>query len=1130
MSDLEAILMDLDVDCFDPTTPLDVDADVDVACLETTPLSAEATACLGASPLSSDGWDENDALSQQTGVNSEGEDANSCVDCSDKNPTDSNGPRQGINDMQYVQAPLGRSGFETTMREKERYQASKTGRTQGYHEGMSKIHTTFRGLGDALHMKQHPESTKPTVNLACVVCGIALDTTQPKGRKTMMGLDWAICNESKGQKCGMLSNRVTYKNQPSKPRPNGETCISGQPGKMCAWECIKDCSVCKRAIYVYVTRELEWTWQYLGEVEWEAIGGDLSRKIEENFTSIINDDYTQRLSAAKKKARGVREFQCDQKKWKLLFGKEPKIVDHAGLEWHVRRIKECYCGTLVDNLQDVLNHIPVCQHLCHHFQTEPEHSPTKRKREKKPAIEDELPVLKDMLSSLTVKQKKTLGQSLKDNDVDTFFEDLKTLAEGGVSVNLKKFTDGSINVNFEIILNTKGKVISLATAKWMWEQIKFYGNENLDTVQAEDSAKLEVDSFVLSEQIAMDDMKRDASLHVTKINDCHAKLNNREHKAIVSRIDLVTLAREWQTKAIQRALKHLVKARSRVDESDNSGQDLDGPSPQRKVQGEASETQPEVSSSSSSDARKMFNKPANETTENTSSVPTSKTAVTEDLPVQRKKQPLVIGNSKASRNMWFGYMSMLVLVLFMARYITPTLPTETALSDHTYSINDELNDTELNDTDWDDYHLEAFDSVAPEGKSLMETSMLVNTVSFIVTMCYNNLPLLNLWSILLTALLLSILGGFFTFDKENSCLQLHLLGIGRLNISLQLEQKPEEPDPWKWNEQDSSGNSVVIDWKHVGEWNRCSFLTLGSSWQMEGPLSQQLLKLMKPPNLNGREALYESLLSKVKEVVLFKSKQKEQCFEDRLLSLKQRYHSIKSESDSEEITANDHRHPWRPDWSAQYWENNPTWTSHNLDCDGVSIPVEDSKHPANQSWMRSKERDHAQKTIYRLRERYTNIAKTIKDPNPGYQVLTVYHGLANGDLGLAKQICSTGFGTFAQRNSGWFGSGVYFTPDLDYAVAFAKTAKKAKTEPIVIVCNILVFQPYPLTSIVVGCPVRAKSDCHVAVVRHADDLTNTPTTPLPPDEWEDYEGGTKMSTEICMVDLQHVLPRAILRF
>jgi len=152
-------------------------------------------------------------------------------------------------------------------------------------------------------------------------------------------------------------------------------------------------------------------------------------------------------------------------------------------------------------------------------------------------------------------------------------------------------------------------------------------------------------------------------------------------------------------------------------------------------------------------------------------------------------------------------------------------------------------------------------------------------------------------------------------------------------------------------------------------------------------------------------------------------------------------------------------------------------------------------------------------------------------------MLTVYRGLGI-DLKAALEICKSGFANLSLRNDGWFGNGVYFTPDLDCAKAYASESG------LVLVCNILLFQPYPVIENFrigpkfagfYGQPIVPGCDAHVAVVKHFDSLHAGDTIPLPPSEWigEGHTGpggGTfEMSTEIVMSDL-HVLPRCILKW
>eukprot|EP00039_Didymoeca_costata_P000094 m.44084 g.44084 ORF g.44084 m.44084 type:complete len:1025 (+) comp10048_c0_seq2:48-3122(+) len=165
-----------------------------------------------------------------------------------------------------------------------------------------------------------------------------------------------------------------------------------------------------------------------------------------------------------------------------------------------------------------------------------------------------------------------------------------------------------------------------------------------------------------------------------------------------------------------------------------------------------------------------------------------------------------------------------------------------------------------------------------------------------------------------------------------------------------------------------------------------------------------------------------------------------------------------------------------------------------------------------------------------LKEQY----KSMLAPEPGdpaFQMLTVFHGVSGG-MEVAEKICKTGFGVTCLRNDGFFGYGAYFTPDLKYAMAYNK---------VVIMCNVLVFNAYPVTEQPVqppnplnidtfyGKPITAFHDMHVAVVNYESDL-KIPTVPQPLDQWEINGGPKEMVTELALSEVGYVLPRCILIF
>eukprot|EP00039_Didymoeca_costata_P016580 m.299550 g.299550 ORF g.299550 m.299550 type:complete len:1706 (-) comp16415_c0_seq19:74-5191(-) len=162
-----------------------------------------------------------------------------------------------------------------------------------------------------------------------------------------------------------------------------------------------------------------------------------------------------------------------------------------------------------------------------------------------------------------------------------------------------------------------------------------------------------------------------------------------------------------------------------------------------------------------------------------------------------------------------------------------------------------------------------------------------------------------------------------------------------------------------------------------------------------------------------------------------------------------------------------------------------------------------------------------------------------------YRSMLVFHGCAD-DLDTIQGICEGGFKTFGVRNDGWFGKGVYFSADLEYALAYAKSALFTKKQDdlhttakaVVIACEMVLFNPWPVPDSIVmrGQPITSKSDAHISVVRHAKDLSkvdpyHTNTIPIPPNTWKTAANpsGEDVSTEIVVNDI-HVLPRFYLVF
>eukprot|EP00039_Didymoeca_costata_P031556 m.35284 g.35284 ORF g.35284 m.35284 type:complete len:654 (+) comp8864_c0_seq3:1002-2963(+) len=170
------------------------------------------------------------------------------------------------------------------------------------------------------------------------------------------------------------------------------------------------------------------------------------------------------------------------------------------------------------------------------------------------------------------------------------------------------------------------------------------------------------------------------------------------------------------------------------------------------------------------------------------------------------------------------------------------------------------------------------------------------------------------------------------------------------------------------------------------------------------------------------------------------------------------------------------------------------------------------------------------RTIYPSR-----VAGSLQE-SPPYQSIIVYHGMF-GDLTEAKHICKTGFRDLGLRNDGWYGKGVYFTPDLAYALAYARSKLQERPSEngkvLVIACEMAVFNPYPVSDefVMRGKPIPGQADVNIAVVQHADDLSQTSTVPIDPSRWKTDRNpdGVPVSTEIAM-SKGAVLPRFILEF
>eukprot|EP00039_Didymoeca_costata_P033510 m.42711 g.42711 ORF g.42711 m.42711 type:complete len:1022 (+) comp9903_c1_seq2:189-3254(+) len=196
------------------------------------------------------------------------------------------------------------------------------------------------------------------------------------------------------------------------------------------------------------------------------------------------------------------------------------------------------------------------------------------------------------------------------------------------------------------------------------------------------------------------------------------------------------------------------------------------------------------------------------------------------------------------------------------------------------------------------------------------------------------------------------------------------------------------------------------------------------------------------------------------------------------------------------------------------------------------LPISNVAHRMFLNWDRESPRLNAAVTF--LQSTYPSRVPGSSSESPPYQSLIVYHGMFE-EIDHAKHICKCGFRDLGLRNDGWYGKGVYFTPDLDYALAYGKSRRRQSSDNakvLVIACEMVIFNSYPVgdENIMRGRPIPGEADVNVAVVQHSDDL-RTPTVPVPPSKWKTdaNPNGVRVSTEIVM-SKGEVLPRFILVF
>ncbi|EGD76964.1 serine/threonine protein kinase [Salpingoeca rosetta] len=165
------------------------------------------------------------------------------------------------------------------------------------------------------------------------------------------------------------------------------------------------------------------------------------------------------------------------------------------------------------------------------------------------------------------------------------------------------------------------------------------------------------------------------------------------------------------------------------------------------------------------------------------------------------------------------------------------------------------------------------------------------------------------------------------------------------------------------------------------------------------------------------------------------------------------------------------------------------------------------------------------------------------------RIQRVFHGVPS--LEAAVGILGGEFAQLQTTDQGWYGSGFYFTPDLEYALAYARPCPGSKvpkelhglkldgkgTFNVVLVCDVVYGNPYPVIDLQhVGKTLVAGHDAHVVVT----DFTKQDVQQAKPfrshSDWTKKQkvGGKKVSarpvSEIVVNTPDAVLVRAILIF
>ncbi|EGD79230.1 hypothetical protein PTSG_09951 [Salpingoeca rosetta] len=163
---------------------------------------------------------------------------------------------------------------------------------------------------------------------------------------------------------------------------------------------------------------------------------------------------------------------------------------------------------------------------------------------------------------------------------------------------------------------------------------------------------------------------------------------------------------------------------------------------------------------------------------------------------------------------------------------------------------------------------------------------------------------------------------------------------------------------------------------------------------------------------------------------------------------------------------------------------------------------------------------------------YNMLDSSLAKDDPPVRIQRVFHGVRSIDA--AKSISTGGFARLQTTDSGWFGAGIYFTPDLDYALQYAGGASfhhghfpslrlsPHKRYHIVLACDIQYANPYPVLRRAgfEGKMLQAGHDAHVVVVGKGG-------SPLPDSQWSQQNAPV---AEIVIDQMDQALVRAVLFF